>query len=74
MDKQFYVGFTSNLKQRVQEHNDGNVSSTKERRPLKIVYYEACHNQSDATHREKYLKTAWGKRYLKERMKHYLTG
>jgi putative endonuclease len=73
-DKQFYVGFTGNLRQRVQEHNDGKVSSTKERCPLKIVYYEACHDQRDAIHREKYLKTAWGKRYIKERMKHYLMG
>jgi len=41
---------------------------------VKLVYYEACSDQQDALHREKYLKTAWGKRYLKTRMKQYLTG
>ena len=38
------------------------------------MYYEACLNQQDATHREKYLKTSWGKRYIKTRIKNYLTG
>jgi putative endonuclease len=58
----------------LEQHNDGNVYSTKRRRPLNLIYYEACLNQQDATHREKYLKTSWGKRYLKTRLKNYLTG
>ena len=73
-DKQFYVGYTDNLKSRLEEHNSGRVVSTKSRRPLKLVYYEAGLNQQDATKREKYLKTAWGKRYIKNRLKEYLTG
>jgi len=73
-DKQFYVGYTDDLKNRFEEHNSGRVVSTKNRRPLKLVYYEACLNQQDATKREKYLKTAWGKRYIKNRLKEYLTG
>lgn len=73
-DKQFYVGFTSDLQRRIKEHNEGMVQSTKERRSLSVVYYEASHNQKDATHREKYLKTSWGKRYIKGRIKNYLTG
>jgi len=56
------------------EHNQGNVQSTRNRLPVKLVYYEACLNQQDATHREKYLKTAWGKRYIKTRLKNYLIG
>jgi len=36
--------------------------------------WKSCLNQTDATHREKYLKTAWGKRYVKTRLKNYLTG
>ena len=48
------------------------VFSTKNRLPVELVYYEACLNQQDATHREKYLKTAWGKRYIKSRLKNYL--
>jgi len=73
-DKNFYVGYTNNLKKRKTEHDKGLVYSTKNRRPLDLVYYEACLNQQDATHREKYLKSSWGKRYLKQRMINYLTG
>jgi len=73
-DKQFYVGYTDDLRNRLKLHNAGRVESTKNRLPMKLVYYEACLNQQDATHREKYLKTAWGKRYIKARLKKYLTG
>ncbi len=71
-DKQFYTGYTNDLKERLKLHDDGKVESTKNRLPVKLVYYEACLNQQDATHREKYLKTAWGKRYIKSRLKNYL--
>ncbi len=71
-DNNFYVGYTINLGSRINEHNKGDVLSTKNRRPLKLVYYEACVNQQDATYREKYLKTAWGKRYIRNRLKYYL--
>ena len=69
-----YVGYSYDLRNRIQQHNEGLVQSTKNRRPLELVYYEACINQQDATHREKYLKTSWGKRYIKTRLKDYLTG
>ena len=72
-DKQFYTGYTNDLKERLKLHNDGKVTSTKNRLPVELVYYEACLNQQDATHREKYLKTAWGKRYIKTRLKHFLS-
>ena len=70
-DNLLYAGYTSDFKKRLEEHNSGKVTSTKNRLPLKLVYFEGCLNQQDATHREKYLKTSWGKRYLKERMKNY---
>jgi len=73
-DKNFYVGYSKDLKKRVKEHNDGKVPSTKKRIPFNLVYYEASLNQQDATHREKYLKTSWGKKYIKNRLKNYLTG
>jgi len=73
-DKKFYTGYTKNLKLRFEEHSKGKVDSTKNRRPLKLIYYEACLNQQDATHREKYLKTHLGKMFLKNRLKSYLTG
>jgi putative endonuclease len=73
-DHQFYVGLTRNLQDRLQLHNKGLVSSTKRRAPFELVYWEGCLNESDAAQREKYLKTAWGKRYIKTRLRRYLTG
>jgi putative endonuclease len=69
-----YVGYTKDIENRLIYHNTGKVSSTKNRLPLTLIYYEVCLNQQDATHREKYLKTSWGKRYIKSRLKNYLTG
>jgi len=73
-DDKWYTGSTRNLKRRIEEHNNGRTQSTKNRVPFEIIYYEACLNEHDARIREKYLKTAWGKRYLKNRLKNYLTG
>jgi putative endonuclease len=73
-DKKNYVGYTKNLKLRFELHNKGEVISTKNRRPLELIYYESCLNQQDATYREKYLKTYFGKMFLKNRLKSYLTG
>ena len=74
IDNNLYVGYTKDLNNRIEQHNGGFVTSTKNRRPLQLIYYEVCFNQQDATHREKYLKTSWGKRYIKSRLKNYLTG
>jgi putative endonuclease len=73
-DRNFYVGFTKNLNGRLETHNKGLVPSTKTRTPFELVYWEGCVNQADATQREKYLKSAWGKRYIKNRLRGYLTG
>ena len=73
-DGNFYTGFTQDLKLRFDQHNKGRVESTKERRPLVLVYYEACLNRDDATHREKYLKSYHGKAFIRKRLKSYLTG
>lgn len=73
-DNEKYTGYTKNLKLRFERHNKGLIASTKDRRPLKLIYYEACLNQQDATHREKYLKTYHGAMFLKNRLKSYLTG
>ena len=66
-----YTGFTSDLKKRFNEHNSQKVPSTKYRVPLEVIYYEVCGNMYDAQAREKYLKTAMGKRYLKNRLKYF---
>lgn len=73
-DNKFYTGFTTDLKRRFEEHCKGYVESTKDRKPLKLIYYEACLSQKDATHREKYLKTFHGKMFIRNRLKSYLTG
>ena len=73
-DNKFYTGYTKNLKLRFERHNKGLVESTKNRKPLKLIYYEACLSQKDATHREKYLKTYLGRMFIKNRLKSYLTG
>ena len=66
---QFYIGSTGDLKRRLVEHKTNRSIATKNRGPWKLVYYEASESKSDALHREIYLKTAWGKRYLKMRIK-----
>ena len=73
-DKKFYTGYTHNIQARINKHNSGKVVSTKNRLPVKLIYWEGCLNQKDALSREKYLKTGWGKRYIKNRIKNYLTG
>lgn len=73
-DNNFYIGYTENLKSRFEQHKKGKVESTKDRRPLKIIYSEACLDIHDAMHREKYLKTYHGKLFLRNRLKSYLTG
>lgn len=70
----FYTGFTKDLKLRFEHHNKGKVEATKKRRPLTLIYYEACLDKNDAIRREKYLKSYHGKMFLKKRLKSYLTG
>ena len=69
-----YVGYTENLKLRFKQHAGGGVLSTRDRRPLKLIYSEACLSKKDAQHRERYLKTYHGKQFIRKRLKSYLTG
>ncbi|MCX6917291.1 MAG: GIY-YIG nuclease family protein [Verrucomicrobia bacterium] len=73
-DGQLYTGCTNDLRSRLALHNAGQVPSTRERRPFELIYYEACLNKRDAFRREKYLKTSYGKRYIKVRCRDYFTG
>ena len=72
-DNKFYTGYTKNLKLRFEQHQK-EVESTKNRGPFKLIYFEGCLNQQDATRREKYLKTFYGKMFLRKRLKSYFTG
>jgi putative endonuclease len=72
-DGKLYTGFTRDLRKRFSDHNDGNVPATKNRGPFEMIYYEACLHEQDATAREKYLKSGMGKRYLRNRLKRFLS-
>lgn len=72
-DQRFYTGFTKDLRKRFSEHNNKKVYSTKGRGPFVMVYYEACLNEQDARMRERYIKTGTGKRYIKNRLKRFLS-
>jgi len=67
-DNKHYIGFCHGLRRRLKEHNEGVVEATKSRRPLTLVYYEACLDEKKAVEREKYFKTGFGRRYLKNRI------
>ncbi|PWB38565.1 MAG: excinuclease ABC subunit C [Parcubacteria group bacterium] len=68
IDNKLYIGFTENLTERIALHNDGFVKSTKNRKPLKLVYYEECLDEDKALKREKYFKTGFGRIFLRDRI------
>ncbi|MBM3160641.1 MAG: GIY-YIG nuclease family protein [Bacteroidetes bacterium] len=70
-DDKHYVGYTHNLHLRFEQHNKGLVPSTTNRRPLKLIYFEASLNQQDSTRREKYFKTHYGRMFIKKRLQNY---
>jgi putative endonuclease len=58
-DNKWYTGYTNDLRKRFDQHNAGGVFSTKSRRPLKLIYYEACLDEDDAKKRENTLNPGW---------------
>ncbi len=68
LDSKLYTGYTSNLRKRIKAHSAGDVISTKNRRPLELIYYEAYIEKSNALRREKFLKTTKGKAQLKKQL------
>ena len=67
-DNNFYTGYSNNLKERITNHNLGKVDTTKNKRPLKLIHYEAYIEKFDAKRREKFLKSSDGKRFLKQQI------
>ena len=65
-DGDLYVGCTNNLKSRIKLHNAKKVVSTAKRVPFVLLYYEAYIDSQDAYNREKYMKTGYGKNYIKK--------
>lgn len=68
----FYTGYTADLRKRFNEHNSGKSTYTKYNGPYRLIYYEACLDREDAIAREKYLKSGYGKRYVRNRLKRFL--
>jgi len=64
-DGKLYIGYTDDLRRRFEKHSRGFVKATANRRPLKLVYYEAYLEESDAKRRELYLKGGSGRSVLK---------
>ena len=73
-DKSSYIGYTKNLKQRLEDHSRGNgCRTTSLKNNWKIIYLEGYIEKKDAIGREKFLKSGSGKKYLKKQLKHYLS-
>jgi len=72
-DKSWYIGFTTDLKKRIQNHNDGKGGkTTRAKKGWKLVYCEAYRNEKDALGRERFLKSGSGRKFLKKQLKYYL--
>lgn len=71
-DNGLYIGFTTDLKNRLILHAKGEVTATKFRTPLKLIHYEYFINLEDAKAREKFLKSGFGRKQLKEALKRTL--
>lgn len=69
----WYTGSAKDLRKRFSQHNTGKSTYTKSRGPYELIYYEACLSEQDARSRELYLKSGMGKRYLKNRLKRFLS-
>ncbi len=69
----WYIGITSDLRKRFHQHQNNESTYTKGRGPFELIYYEACQNRLDAESRERYLKSGMGRRYIKNRLKRFLS-
>ncbi|MBI2446736.1 MAG: GIY-YIG nuclease family protein [Parcubacteria group bacterium] len=65
-DSRTYVGYTSNLEERLKRHNSGQVIATKHRLPLKLLFSEKFETEQEAKKRERYWKNGGGRRKLKD--------
>ena len=67
-----YTGFTTDLKERISNHQHGSVESTRNYQPLKLIRYEAYLLKEDAVRREKFLKSSDGKLFLRRQLSSFL--
>ncbi len=67
-DRTYYHGSSDNLKQRLKEHQGGIVSSTKNLRPFKLIFYAAFSTKKKSIDFEKYLKSSSGFAFRNKRL------
>ncbi len=72
-DKGLYIGFTTDLKSRLSLHARGQVTATRLRTPLRLIFYEYFINKADAKARERFLKSGYGRKQLKVFLKRTLS-
>ena len=65
-DKRTYVGYTNDIDIRLKQHNSGQVTATKHRRPMKLLFSEKFETKQEAKKRELYWKSGGGRRKLKQ--------
>jgi putative endonuclease len=71
-DNSLYIGYTSDLRKRVEKHNAGESKSTKPFRPYKLIFYEAFLEKIDAKNREEYLKGGYGRKSINALLKKFM--
>jgi len=71
-DRKLYIGYSTDLRKRLKDHNSGGTESTKVRRPFRVIYYEAHISKNDARRRETYFKTNKGKSSLRQILRNAL--
>ena len=64
----YYKGHCKDLAKRLLQHNSGMTQSLKPYLPFKLVYSESFETEEEAIAREKYFKTAAGRRFLKNKL------
>ncbi len=69
-----YKGHCEFLEERLKEHNNGKTKSIKHCIPFEIIYFEEFVTLEEAIKREKYFKTAAGRKYLKKKLAVYFNG
>ena len=70
-DKSWYIGYSTDLRKRFRRHNSGGSLATKNKKPWRLIYYEAYINKTDAFKREKFLKSGSGRKFIKKQLKNY---
>ena len=72
-DAGLYIGFSTDLRRRLLQHQAGKSQATSSRGPWRLIYYEAYALRQDAEGRERFLKSGAGRRYIAKQCRHWFT-